>query len=130
VLDIFCDGDHTNLKTRIACASFPSEDASVGPDTSDIGSTTRRGIKMGMNSTKQFVIGLTILGATALFVGSGSSVAHVEAPAAQAPASTLPVASENLPIPTPSSLGEQSSEYFSASGEGQFTPSGQLVGGR
>ena len=80
---------------------------------------------MDTRTIGKFFIGLGILYGMVVFVGNGYPTA---ANAVAHPAPTSPVAAETLPIPQPGVA--VASEYYSASGEGQFMANGQLVGGR
>lgn len=71
----------------------------------------------------KFLVALSITFSLFMLFGHGSSTAAGTATQSAATAST-----ESLPLPqiTPT----RAPEYYSASGEGQFMPNGQLVGGR
>ena len=79
---------------------------------------------MDTKTLGKFFIGLGIIYGMVVFVGNGYPTS---ANALTPPASATPVAAETLPLPQ---LTAVESEYYSASGEGQFMPNGQLVGGR
>lgn len=80
---------------------------------------------MDTKTLGKFFIGLGIIYGMVVFVGNGYSTS---ANALTPPASVAPVAAETLPVPQLTASSE--SEYYSASGEGQFMANGQLVGGR
>jgi hypothetical protein len=72
------------------------------------------------------IAGACLVG-VAVFIGSGLTNAGLTSASNSI---TAPVAVETLPIADTTPLASSDSEYHSASGEGQFTASGQLVGGR
>jgi hypothetical protein len=80
---------------------------------------------MDTRTLGKFFIGLGIIYGMVVFVGNGYPTS---ANALTPPASGVPIAAETLPAPTLTAAPE--SEYYSASGEGQFMANGRLVGGR
>ena len=80
---------------------------------------------MDTKSLGKFFIGLGTIYGMVVFVGNGYPTS---ANALTPPAPAALVAAQTLPVPQLTAAVE--SEYYSASGEGQFMPNGQLVGGR
>jgi hypothetical protein len=87
---------------------------------------------MSIKPLNQLFIAGALLVGVSTFVGSGSTNAGStqSAISTTSAGATAPVAAETLPIANLASSASAESEYHSASGEGQFTAGGQLVGGR
>lgn len=73
----------------------------------------------------KFFAALSITFSLFMLFGHGSSTA---ANTTTQSVAAIPVSA--APLPAPQAASAQPSEYYSASGEGQFMANGQLVGGR